>query len=229
MQHLGDRLRIELSKKRLSQQWLAEQVGISQQAIAKIINGQTLNPKNILEIATALDVDPNWLKTGDGSKDTRIERLPYTDEQDNEHKFRIDLLNAEAAANPTGIINSEYPDIIQSIWFSAEGLIEVVGRANADGIYLIKVPTDSMLPTIKPKDVVFIDTNINQYIGEGIYAFKLNGETYIKRLQRLPTGVIRALSDNKLYSDFDITDELFDTAEIIGKFIRVLPIEPVDL
>ncbi|MFQ1050809.1 XRE family transcriptional regulator [Avibacterium paragallinarum] len=229
MNTLGSRLQQVLNDKGITQEKLANMINVSQNTISLIVKGATKKPRNILEIATALDVDPNWLKTGDGQKETMVERLPYLDEQDDEHKFRIDLLDAEAAANPAGIINSEYPDIIQSIWFSAEGLIEVVGRANADGIYLIKVPTDSMLPTIKPKDVVFIDTNINQYIGEGIYAFKLNGETYIKRLQRLPTGVIRALSDNKLYSDFDITDELFDTAEIIGKFIRVLPIEPVDL
>lgn len=227
MQHLGDRLRIELSKKRLSQQWLAEQVGVSQQAIAKIINGDTRNPKNIVEIASALDVDVNWLKTGKGNKD--ITNPPYVSEPDESHLFRINLLEAEAAANTTGIINSDYPDIIQSIWFSDEGLKKVVGRSSAVGIHLIKVPTDSMQPTINAKDVVFIDTNVKQYIGEGIYAFKLNGETYIKRLQRLPTGVIRALSDNPLYPPFDITNELFDTAEVIGKFIRVLPINPVDL
>ena len=86
-----------------------------------------------------------------------------------------------------------------------------------------------MMPTISPKDLVFIDTNINSYVGEGIYAFWLNGEDYIKRLQRLPTGVFRALSDNKLYEPFDITEEFFDSAEIIGKFIRVVPVEPREL
>ena len=73
---------------------------------------------------------------------------------------------------------------------------------------------------------MFVDTHINSYVAEGIYVFNLNGETYIKRLQRLPTGVIRALSDNPLYPPFEITNELFDTAEIIGKFLAVLPFNP---
>ena len=86
-----------------------------------------------------------------------------------------------------------------------------------------------MAPTITQNDIVFIDTNVKEYIGEGVYSFNLNGETYIKRLQRLPTGVIMALSDNPLYHPFEITESLFDTAKIIGKFIKAVELKPKDL
>ena len=104
-----------------------------------------------------------------------------------------------------------------------------MGKSTNDGISLINVPTDSMVPTINKGDIVFVDTKINYYTGEGVYFFLLNGGAYIKRLMKLPTGVYRAISDNSVYPDFDISDELFDTAVIIGKFIKVLPINPKDL
>lgn len=213
MQTLADRIRIELSKKRLSQQWLAEQVGVSQQAIAKVVNGDTKSPKNIVEIATALGVDVNWLKTGEG--DSEIGRITAYchSEKDNEHTLRVDLLDVNLAAYSSGIINAEYPNIVSSLYFTEEGANRILGRTTTNGVYMFRVPTDSMVPTIKQTDIVFIDTNIKHYIGEGIYAFSLNGEEYIKRLQRLPTGVIRALSDNKHYEPFDITEELFDSAD----------------
>ncbi|HHF1624188.1 TPA: XRE family transcriptional regulator [Haemophilus influenzae] len=222
MQTLADRIRIELSKKRLSQQWLAEQVGVSQQAIAKVVNGDTKSPKNIVEIATALGVDVNWLKTGEG--DSEIGRITAYchSEKDNEHTLRVDLLDVNLAAYSSGIINAEYPNIVSSLYFTEEGANRILGRTTTNGVYMFRVPTDSMVPTIKQTDIVFIDTNIKHYIGEGIYAFSLNGEEYIKRLQRLPTGVIRALSDNKHYEPFDITEELFDSAVIIGKFIKAV-------
>lgn len=222
MQTLADRIRIELSKKRLSQQWLAEQVGVSQQAIAKVVNGDTKSPKNIVEIATALSVDVNWLKTGEG--DSEIGRITAYchSEKDNEHTLRVDLLDVNLAAYSSGIINAEYPNIVSSLYFTEEGANRILGRTTTNGVYMFRVPTDSMVPTIKQTDIVFIDTNIKHYIGEGIYAFSLNGEEYIKRLQRLPTGVIRALSDNKHYEPFDITEELFDSAVIIGKFIKAV-------
>lgn len=224
MSDLASRLSALLAQKNISMNAFAKRIGVSQRAISKIINGETRDPKNILEIATALGVDPNWLKTG--VADANIESPSF--HLENHSLFKIDLYDYELSAGG-GIVNLEYPDIVASILFTQDGLERVVGRKNSKGVCMFKVPTDSMMPTISPKDLVFIDTNINSYVGEGIYAFRLNGEDYIKRLQRLPTGVFRALSDNKLYEPFDITEEFFDSAEIIGKFIRVVPVEPREL
>ena len=197
------------------------------------MNGDTKSPKNIVEIATALGVDVNWLKTGRGpieptAQGTSIQSLVSTD-SDEHHRFRVDYLDVQAAAGHSGIENADYPEVIQSIYFSKEGLLEIVGKSTNDGISLINVPTDSMVPTINKGDIVFVDTKVNYYTGEGVYFFLLNGGAYIKRLMKLPTGVYRAISDNSVYPDFDISDELFDSAVIIGKFIKVLPINPKDL
>ena len=227
MSNLSTRFKTLLDEKRLSMNAFAKQVGVSQPAIAKIARGETLNPKNILEIATALGVNAHWLKTGEGERDADV--FAFTSEKDDDHTLRVDLLDAELAAHSSGIINLEYPDVISSIFFTHEGVKRILGRTTTDGVYMFKVPTDSMAPTITQNDIVFIDTNVKEYIGEGVYSFNLNGETYIKRLQRLPTGVIMALSDNPLYHPFEITESLFDTAEIIGKFIKAVELKPKDL
>lgn len=227
MSDLATRLQDKLYEQRISVNAFSKKVGVSQQAISKIIRGETLNPKNILEIATALGVNPHWLKTGEGSPDADV--FAFTSEKDDNHTLRVDLLDAELAAHSSGIINLEYPDVISSIFFTHEGVKRILGRTTTDGVYMFKVPTDSMAPTITQNDIVFIDTNVKEYIGEGVYSFNLNGETYIKRLQRLPTGVIMALSDNPLYHPFEITEDLFDTAKIIGKFIKAVELKPKDL
>ena len=227
MKTLSDRLRYLLKVNELTEDALAKKVNVSQQAINYVLNGKTRSPKNILEIATALGVNAHWLKTGEGSPDADV--FAFTSEKDNDHTLRVDLLDAELAAHSSGIINLEYPDVISSIFFTHEGVKRILGRTTTDGVYMFKVPTDSMVPTITQNDIVFIDTNVKEYIGEGVYSFNLNGETYIKRLQRLPTGVIMALSDNPLYHPFEITEDLFDTAEIIGKFIKAVELKPKDL
>lgn len=231
MTTLAERLTSIMAEKGLSQAELARMTGLKQPSVFKIVSGQTLNPKNIVEIATALGVDVNWLKTGEGEPITQgslISSLVSTD-SDEHHRFRVDYLDVQAAAGHSGIENADYPEVIQSIYFSKEGLLEIVGKSTNDGISLINVPTDSMVPTINKGDIVFVDTKVNYYTGEGVYFFLLNGGAYIKRLMKLPTGVYRAISDNSVYPDFDISDELFDTAVIIGKFIKVLPINPKDL
>lgn len=227
MKTLSDRLRYLLKVNELTEDALAKKVNVSQQAINYVLNGKTRSPKNILEIATALGVNAHWLKTGEGSPEANV--FAFTSEKDDDHTLRVDLLDAELAAHSSGIINLEYPDVISSIFFTHEGVKRILGRTTTDGVYMFKVPTDSMAPTITQNDIVFIDTNVKEYIGEGVYSFNLNGETYIKRLQRLPTGVIMALSDNPLYHPFEITEDLFDTAEIIGKFIKAVELKPKDL
>ncbi|PJG82144.1 XRE family transcriptional regulator [Caviibacterium pharyngocola] len=230
METLAERLRSVMSDKGVTQQKLADAIGITQQSVNKIVTGETRQPKNILEIAKFLDVSPEWLKSGTGEepKENNKGLNLYQSEPDDDHTHRIDLYDYHLAAGH-GLINADYPDTISSIWFTQEGMGKIVGRTHTDGICIFKVPTDSMEPTISAKDLVFIDTNIRSYIGEGIYAFRLNGEDYIKRLQRTPSGIMYALSDNQKYRDIEITEELFDTAEIIGKFIRVVPINPRDL
>lgn len=233
MYTLADRLNSLLNQFDISQSDFAKAVGISQPSMNKILNGSTKNPKNIIEMANFLNVDPVWLKTGEGSRDITTAVSPITslvsNNEDEEHTYQIDRLDVQAAAAINGITNQDYPDIIQSIYFSKQGLIEVVGKKSTDNVYLITVPTDSMAPTINKGDLVFVDTKIDYYDTEGIYIFSLNGDLYIRRLMRLPTNVYKALSDNPLYPDFDIDGNLFDTAQIIGKFIRVLPINPRDL
>lgn len=222
MSDLATRLQALLEEKRLSKNAFAKMVGVSQPAISDIINGKTRDPKNILEIATALGVDPNWLKTGEGVRDTSL----VVSEPSAEYKVKVDHLSVSAIAGYNGFSNADYPDVIRSIYFSEMGLLEIIGRRTSEGIYLINIPTDSMAPTINKGDVAFVDVKINSYVGEGIYVFDLNGETYIKRLQRIPTGVIRAISDNPLYPPFDITEELFSTAIVRAQFICTLPIKP---
>ena len=55
----------------LSQQDLADRSGVGQSTIGMIENGDRKNPRNLLEIARALNVSADWLKTGRG------EMTPY--------------------------------------------------------------------------------------------------------------------------------------------------------
>lgn len=227
MSDLSSRLSDLLAQKNLSMNAFAKIVGVSQPAISDIINRKTRSPKNIVDIARALGVSAEWLESGKGEQSINL--LPVSAEQDNEHSHRIDVLDAEAHAGSDGFINADYPEIVQSIWLSDLGVSQILGRRSANGISIIKVPTDSMMPTISPRDLVFIDTNVNAFTTDGIYVFKLNGKSFIKRLQLLPSGVLQATSDNTNYRPFEITEEQFDTAEIVGKFVSVVSINPRDL
>ena len=53
---VGKKISIKLEEKKLTQQYLAEKLGISKQVLSKIINGKkAINIKEITEISNALD------------------------------------------------------------------------------------------------------------------------------------------------------------------------------
>jgi transcriptional regulator with XRE-family HTH domain len=60
----GQRLRMALKAHRLSQGWISDQLGISKQAMADIVNGRVPGNKHMTAIAKLLNVPEPWLREG---------------------------------------------------------------------------------------------------------------------------------------------------------------------
>ena len=233
MNTLGERINWAINQRQLERKDLAKKLRVSTMAIGDLINNKTKKPRNILELAEILGVDAKWLQSGEGELpeiSTALSPSELIDTQhDGRHKHRIDYLDVRAAAGLTGFENSDYPEVISSLYLTDEGMLQIIGKKNANGICIVNVPTDSMEPTIRKGDIVFIDTKINAYNGDGIYAFTIDGALFIKRVQKLVGGGYRLHSDNKDYDPQDITDDIYQTAKFIGRFIRTVHIETVNL
>lgn len=223
----------------LTQAKVSEALGISQGAINHYLNGiNALNISIASKFARLLQVtvdefSPTLASEIQQMSDTinpeKISQLPI---QQAKHKnsVTIELLDIYAAASPQGIVNKDYPEVVKEIVIDQDKVIELLGRKTIDGVNLINVPTDSMAPTINKGDVAFIDTTCNGYTGEGVYIFvdQFN-QLYIKRLQRLPNGITKILSDNPKYEPFDLTADELSRCYIMGKFIKALPLKMIDL
>ena len=232
MKTLGERVKARRMELGITQKELGDLVGISQNSITKIENGG--NTIHIAKLASALGVSVAWLSTGKGDRDDIVEnggldKQFVSSEPDLLHKHRIDYYDVRAAAGITGFENSDYPEIISSLYLTDEGMAQLVGKKSSDGICLVNVPTDSMEPTIRKGDIVFLDTKVNAYSGDGIYAFAIDGALFIKRIQKMIGGGYRMISDNEIYPPEQISDDVCENAKFIGRFIRTIHIEAVNL
>ena len=80
---LAERVKERREALGITQTELAEKVGIKQQSIASIENGETKNPRKIFELATALKCSMQWLKTGEHeSNATSLEGISLWDDDD---------------------------------------------------------------------------------------------------------------------------------------------------
>ena len=193
---LADRLNLALSSRDMTVTSLAKEVGVTHTAMAKVANGDTLNPKYILEIADALNVSPEWLKTGKGDTPDFSEEVE--DEEENGHLVRVEVLDVYASAG-----NGEY-------------FYNLFQRASEKGMAIVNVKGDSMEPTLSSGDLLFVDTTRTCYQGDGLYVFSFGDSLYVKRLQRAGYKLL-VLSDNKFYDTWDVNESNEDQFFIHGK------------
>ena len=73
MDTLGKRLIWAREQKGLTQEGLAKLGGVSQGTIGNLEAGIRQTARRIVDIAAALDVDPNWLANGRGSPESKLD------------------------------------------------------------------------------------------------------------------------------------------------------------
>jgi phage repressor protein C with HTH and peptisase S24 domain len=78
---------------------------------------------------------------------------------------------------------------------------------------------DSMEGTYEDGDILFIDVGYEDIKLDAVYVFSLEGEIFIKRLQRRPDGSLWVISDNKKYDPYPIPTPDRDTLRVIGRVV----------
>ncbi|GAB6393548.1 MAG: helix-turn-helix domain-containing protein [Treponematales bacterium] len=120
--------------------------------------------------------------------------------------YEVPLLNQKLSAGK-GV---ELPDKDE-----ADAFVRVPARLKRYGKNLaaLAVEGDSMYPTLDRGDLVVCDSC--GWSGEGIYAIRMNGEGYVKRITHDP-GKILLISDNPKYPIREYQEDI-DGLEIIGR------------
>lgn len=87
---------------------------------------------------------------------------------------------------------------VRAVEVSQRWIAEKMPDVSDPGSVKLMICTDdSMHDTIARGDVVLLDTSVREVSNDGIYAFSMHGEFFLKRLQRLPDGGLLVISDNK--------------------------------
>lgn len=99
-------------------------------------------------------------------------------------------------------------------WLKEMGLqVKMLALANTRG--------PSMSPTLESGDTVLLDLRKTAIVDDDIYAIRLDGQLLIKRMQRLPDGKVKVISDNPAYDPFVVELSRFDGGEnaVVGLYV----------
>lgn len=214
---LAERLKEARTHSRITQQSLADAVGVSQAAIQKIETGKAAQTTKLLDIARALSVNPEWLSTGSGPM-INDEQKPVEIAAREPEVYRVDVLNVSASAGPGTMLASDFIETIRAIEYTPEKGHALFGTIPAASVKVITVRGDSMEGTIDPGDEIFVNIDIRAFDGDGIYVFIFGNTLHVKRLQ-MHKDKLLVLSDNPRYKEWYIEEEDQDRFHIMAKVL----------
>lgn len=129
----------------------------------------------------------------------------------------IPLFKEERTAADAGGFVPEAAD--DTLLFKIDWLRGELG-SKPENLMQIRVSGDAMEPTLRAGDVILIDRRARTPDREGIYILRMGGMLLAKRIQALPGGKVRVISDNPMFApwEVDISDAASDLS-IVGRVV----------
>jgi hypothetical protein len=118
-----------------------------------------------------------------------------------------------------GLILRDQPGVIKQMVFNREWLGKNIKHfTNEANLCLVTGFGDSMRGMYNSGDPLIVDKGVNSVEFDGVYFFRVGDEGFIKRLQRVPGEGLIAISENKAYRDWTISEKM--DFEVFGRVLR---------
>lgn len=205
----GTRLREERQKNQLSQEDLAEKLGVKKNTVWNWENEKSY--PNALQIMDFLDFgfDIQYILTGVHQNlshhcDDSYAYIPMYDVE----------VSAGHGAISYGVTQPTTHLAFRKDWLAKKGL-------QAKDLNIVMAHGDSMMPTIGSGDTVLVDTRQNMPSDGNIYVIRSGDMLWVKRVQRQIDGSLLLISDNQTYPPMPLALSDHPDIQIIGQVVQI--------
>lgn len=215
--NVGEKIRLLRKSQKLTLQDLALLVDSDVGNLSRLERGkQGYSDQLLKKIAKQLGVSVAALfSTNDISDTVDSYSVNSLGKKEGRDVYRVDVLDVSASAG-SGASSKDTIEVIRSIEYDPEQAQLIFGSIPQDLVKLINVRGDSMQGTIEPGDLIFVDKRVTHFDGDGIYVFDYNGDTFVKRLQKVKSDLL-VISDNTKYREWAISPDESEMLHISGR------------
>lgn len=198
---------------------LSRATRVSWPGVKKWIDGRVSQPKfdDVVAICDCLDISSDWLMRGVGPMG-KAEA-----EESSSNMIVLDQVDFKDSYG-YGVVNFEEMPEIKKIYVTSAWFAKNFAFYNPSNIRIITAQGDSMSPEIEDGDAVFIDITDRENLRDGIYLLQVDGELFIKRVQKLIKQRIALISTNKAYKDIELDLDSDIEVRTIGRVIKNLKV-----
>jgi Predicted transcriptional regulator len=214
---IGDRIAARMAELGISQAALARKIGVSQQAIGKLVKGHAQASRHLHLIARELGTTPQYL-TGETDDPSEGALPALTPELLSEQLGLVEIKEIDLAYG-MGASYLDMPVTTESRHFSL-AWVRTYTNSSPDKLFFARGIGDSMAPTLLDSDIVLIDTaQQTPRMSDQIWAIAYGQVGMIKRLRPMPDGSVKILSDNdRVPPEIAVDGEM----HVIGRVVAVI-------
>jgi len=220
MKDIGLRIAKARATAGLNQSELARQLGVSPQAVQKWEAGETVPRGRRIEcLAGALGIPVAYLISGsDMDSGLRLvsdkPALPFIGKT--VVVPRLDISGSMGRGLPLSDGNM---DIIERMTVSVDWLRQSVNATNPNNLAIITGRGDSMEGTFTDGDLLLVDRGVTELAMDAVYVMAIDGDLYIKRIQRQPGGAFTMISDNPKYQPITLKPTELEGFKVIARVL----------
>lgn len=222
METIGERVRVMRKQLNLTQEQLAQQLGIGKAALSMIETGKAgLSTRNKNILVQDLNVNPEWIETGKGRMfNAEPNCTPYLHRTDKSLPLQsVPLYSIEGTA---GLV----PLFAEESTAKPINFIHIPNLPKCDGA--IYVVGDSMYPLLKSGDIILYKqlSDVRDVFWGDMYllSIDIDGEEYItvKYVQKSDhDGFIKLVSQNQHHADKEVEMSRIRAIALIKASIRM--------
>ncbi len=220
-QGFGQRIRKVRGGKSLTE--FALGFGVHKNTLARYEKGEGVPDAAFLaKLCRIYRISPTWILTGRGPQhvsETVVNAGAITDAEglDPDIYVYIPLYNVVASGGPGNFLEGE--EVVDALAFKRDWIRSEL-RANPKDLVLVMMTGESMEPTLGKDDVLLVNRRVGSVRSDGMYLMRSGDALLVKRLQFLPEGEIRVISDNPAYEPFTVHPSAGESDfNIIGRVV----------
>lgn len=219
---IGDRIRDRLSEIGESQASLAREIGVTPQAISKMVMGGTTDTAKLWQIARFLRTSPEYLTgetdTPDGVSGIADRQMPFRGMAPEKDPDIVELAQIDLRYG----MGATYLDapVTEDLQPFSRTWLKSISPDPPESLFWALGDGDSMEPTIRSGEMMLINrSERSPRSSDGIWALAWGEIGMVKRLRLRPDGEVEMLSDNPLVPPINAAG---DEIHLIGRVVAVV-------
>jgi len=208
--NIGENIKAAREHRGLTQIDIANHLGVSRNAVSQWEHNSTMpGILRMAKLAKLLGYKAELLTSESFSTDDNLEGAHVAIQQHNE----------VCGSMGNGLTLRDQPGQITE-WMATPEWVNknVPTNSGKQNLRIVTGFGDSMRGMFNSGDPLIVDIGVKSVEYDAVYFFRVGNEGFIKRLQRVPGTGLLAISENKAYESWSISDEM--DFEVFGRVLK---------